>query len=193
MPKIVDNAAVYHAALQTVIERGYAGATTRAMAEAADISEVTLFRKYGSKAQLIQQAIAATAEEVGFAEATRYTGDVSADLLRVVVAYQAITERRGQIIYTILSEIQRQPELGELLDTPLGYMATLGELIARYQGEGVLRPEPPLHAVAALLGPLMLVTMMRETGAPSLPPLDLGEHVAGFLGGRRLAEAVQPD
>jgi AcrR family transcriptional regulator len=192
MPKIVDDATVYHAALQTVIERGYAGATTRRMAEAAGISEVTLFRKYGSKAQLIQQAIAATADEVGFAEATRYTGDVAADLRRVVEAYQTITERRGQFLFTVLSEIQRRPELGDLLKTPLGYMATLGKLMARYQAEGVLRPEPPPHAVAALLGPLMLVSMMREVGSASLPAPDLAAYVAGFLGGRR-TDAGRPN
>jgi len=57
MPKIVEDKTVYRAVLQTVFERGYAGATTKEMAAAADISEVTLFRKFGTKGQLGKQAL----------------------------------------------------------------------------------------------------------------------------------------
>ena len=39
MPKIIDDEKVYRAAMQAVIERGYAGATTKQIAEAAGISE----------------------------------------------------------------------------------------------------------------------------------------------------------
>ena len=52
MPKVVEDEKIYSAAMQTVIERGYSGATTKQIAGAADISEVTLFRKYGSKAEI---------------------------------------------------------------------------------------------------------------------------------------------
>ena len=56
MPKIIEDENVYRAAVQVVIKRGYSGATTKQIAEAAGISEVTLFRKYGNKAQLIAQS-----------------------------------------------------------------------------------------------------------------------------------------
>ena len=55
MPKIIDDEKVYQAALQVVIERGYARAKTKQIADAAGISEVTLFRKYENKAELIKQ------------------------------------------------------------------------------------------------------------------------------------------
>ena len=66
MPKIIEDEQVYLVALQTITERGYAGATTKQIAEAANMSEVTLFRKYGSKAELIRQAITAMAEQLDF-------------------------------------------------------------------------------------------------------------------------------
>ncbi len=185
MPKIVTDEAVFRATVQTVIERGYTGATTKQIAEAADVSEVTLFRKYGSKAELVRQAIATLTDAVDFTTAAEYTGDVTADLLRVVQSYQAVAEENGQFMYVLFTEIPRHPELAGLVGRPLGMMNTVGRLMARYQAEGILRQEHPLHAVAALLGPLMVMNMMREV-RPDMapPPLDLAAHVAGFVNGR---------
>jgi AcrR family transcriptional regulator len=76
MPKIVTDETIYNAAMQTVFERGYAGATTKQIAEAADISEVTLFRKYDNKAKLIKQAITAVSNQIDFESATQYSGNV---------------------------------------------------------------------------------------------------------------------
>ena len=187
MPKIVRDEDIYRAAIQVVIKRGYSGATTKQIAEAADISEVTLFRKYGNKAQLIKQAIAAVTGQIDLQTAAAYTGDVSADLLQVAQTYQASAEEIGQFIYTVLLEIPRHPELAESLDMPLGLIDRVGQLLARYQAEGILVQEHPLHAVAALWGPLMVTNIMRSA-APGVapPPIDLAAHVARFLDGRRL-------
>ena len=43
MPKIVENSKIYLAVIQVVSERGYSGATTKQMADAANVSEMTLF------------------------------------------------------------------------------------------------------------------------------------------------------
>lgn len=185
MPKIIDDEKVYLAALQTIIERGYAGATTKQIAEAANMSEVTLFRKYGSKAALVRQAMTAMAEQLDFESETRYTGDVEVDLLRVVEMYQGAAEKKGQFIYAIILEVQRYPELAEAIDTPIEMFSRIGQLLFRYQEEGVLRQEHPMHALAGLLGPLIATNMMRNIAKDMLfPPLDLGNHVMFFLNGR---------
>ena len=57
MPKIVKDEDIYSAVIQVITEKGYVGATTRQMAEAADVSEVTLFRKYGSRYDLYNRGI----------------------------------------------------------------------------------------------------------------------------------------
>lgn len=185
MPKIIDDENVYRAAMQIVIERGFARATTKQIAEAAGVSEVTLFRKYASKSELVRQAIMATAEQMDFTGASNYTGDVAADLQRVVEAYQDLSAQHGQFITTLIGEIARHPELGDLLDAPLQLMEGVAALLARYQAEGFLQPELPLQAVAALLGPLMIANMIRQANAAvSLPPLDAARHVELFLNGR---------
>ena len=187
MPKIIEDEKIYRAAVQVVIERGYSGATTKQIAEMADISEVTLFRKYGNKAQLIKQAIAAMTDQIGLKTAATYTGDVEADLIRVAQTYQTSADEFGQFIYNVLLEVPRHPELADSLDMPLGLISRVGQLMARYQAEGILVQEHPLHAVAALWGPLMVTNVIRAAvpaGAP--PPIDLVAHVVQFLDGRRL-------
>lgn len=192
MPKIIDDEQVYLAALQTIMERGYAGATTKQIAEAAQMSEVTLFRKYGSKAELVRQAMTSMAEQLNFEEETRYTGDIKADLLRVVKMYQSAAAEKGQYIYTIILEIQRYSELTAAISTPMEMFTHIGQLLARYQDEGVLRREHPMHALAGLLGPLIATNMMRNVAKDiPLPPPDLGNHVAAFLNGRLRAGVVE--
>lgn len=185
MPKIVTDETIYNAAMQTVLERGYAGATTKQIAEAADISEVTLFRKYGNKAKLIKQAITAVTEQINFKSEVRYTGDVAADLLRVTQMYQGAVDKNGQFIYAIILEIHRNPELIDVIDKPMGMFNSIGQLLARYQAEGIIKQEHPFSAVAGLLGPLMATNMIRGAapGIP-LPPVDLPSHVDCFLNGR---------
>jgi AcrR family transcriptional regulator len=146
---------------------------------------VTLFRKFGSKAELVKQAIAVLTEKVDLQSAAVYSGNVSADLLRVVQAYQASADKYGQFFYLMLAEIPRYPELAEMLDAPFTMMGYIGQLLARYQAEGVLRVEHPMHAVAGLLGPLISVNVIRAASpAAPLPPLDLSDHVARYLIGR---------
>jgi AcrR family transcriptional regulator len=50
------------AAARVYASFGYLGATTRAIAAEADVNEVTLFRLFGSKEALLDEAIAATAD-----------------------------------------------------------------------------------------------------------------------------------
>ena len=186
MPKILEDEQIYHAVMQVVSERGYAGATTKQMADAAHVSEVTLFRKYENKAQLVKQAISYIVEQTDFASSTRYTGDVHADLLKVVQAYQDTAVKHGLFIFALFADLARYPELVDAMDSPLSIFQSIGAMIARYQAEGVLKPEHPLHAVASLLGPLMyIVTIRREKLDSNVPPMDLTAHVTSFLEGRR--------
>jgi AcrR family transcriptional regulator len=185
MPKVVKDEDIYHAVIQVITERGYAGATTKQMAEAAQVSEVTLFRKYGTKLQLVREAIASIIDQTDFESAAQHTGDVETDLLRVVQMYQDSAVKHGQFFSVMLSEMPRYPELVELADAPFDIFKDIGNLLARYQAEGILRREHPLHATAALLGPLIYTAMMRsELSDRDMPALDLPTHVACFLEGR---------
>lgn len=184
MPKVLENEQIYRAVIKIVAERGYSGTTTKQMADAANVSEVTLFRKYGSKQKLVKQAISSIINLSNLASAAQYTGDINADLTRIVQAYQDSAGKHGSFITVLFSEMSRHPELVDSIDEPLNIFLDLGKLLERYQEEGQLPKEPPLHLLAVLLGPVMYTTMLRNAMPNSeLPPLNLSNHVKYFLKG----------
>ena len=184
MPKIVENSKIYLAVIQVVSERGYSGASTKQMADAANVSEMTLFRIYGNNAELVKQAITFIIGETDFSSAAHYTGDVHADLFRVVQAYQDTAVKNGLFIFALFADLARHPELIDSMKEPFRIFQSIGSLIARYQSEGALKTEPPLHAVAKLLAPLVYISTIRNSRLDdTLPALDLSGHVTSFLEG----------
>lgn len=185
MPKQVNDNEVFLAVTKLLVERGYAGTTTKQIAREANVNEVTLFRKYGSKAELVTQAIAQYAIQEDIDALVMYTGDVETDLQRVVTQYFTFAERHGEFFPIIVSEMTRYPELQSVMDAPMELIAAVSGLIKRYQETGVLEEENPFLAVTALLGPLIVNSMVRK-GKPDVPlPLpDLQTHVRCFLNGR---------
>jgi len=185
MPKVIDDGKILDAVMQMIIERGYAGATTKVLADAANISEVTLFRKFGSKSELVKRAIQVLVEQTDFKAATKYTGDIQADLMRVLQAYQSSVVMHEKFFASLFSEISHNPDLADAFSQPLALFRSIGELLTRYQKDGLIRKEHPSHAVASLLGPLVYTAMMRSTISGNLiPPIELNDHITRYLEGR---------
>jgi AcrR family transcriptional regulator len=180
----VDDDHILDAAIAVVIARGYTGATTREIAAKAGINEVTLFRRFESKARLVQAAIhrelAQTAETL---EAP--TGDLEADLLAVLERYCATYSSHGGLPLVIILEVSRNPELADLIAEPAAAQVALRTLIASYQADGQLVDEPPALAVNALLGPLLAHAVDTQLGIATSTPPTAHALLDGFLGGRR--------
>ncbi|MDA0243336.1 MAG: helix-turn-helix domain containing protein [Chloroflexi bacterium] len=175
MGTTIADEVILHAALEVIAEKGYAGATTRAIAERAEINEVTLFRRFGSKKKLLLMAVAHKAEQFEAAGIV-YTGDLMADLVRVVAFYRDLLGEHDRFIFMLVSELPRQPDLMEVVQIPLQMLHRMTLLLGRYQQEGKLVEEPPLQAFLALLGPLMLggmVSQMGEMGGSELSPAEV--------------------
>ena len=67
----------------------------------------------------------------------------------------------------------------------LNIFVSIGNLVKRYQEEGELKQEPELISVGVLLGPLMYAAMLQKAIPDNvLPPLDVENHITGFLFGR---------
>ena len=176
------SAALLDAALLVIGERGVKGATTRLIAERAGVNEVPLFRKFGTKSQLIRAAIenrfaAVRDEYVG------HTGDLQHDLTRLADGYAETLTRFGPAARVILAEAPHRPELSGALAAAQQAFAALSEVLERYQREGVLRPEPMETLVPAFLGPILMTHVIPTAGGPALR-WDAHTHVDGFLHGR---------
>jgi len=179
----VTDTTMFDAALKVLAERGYAGATTRRIADAAGVNEVTLFRRFGDKRQLI---LAAIHSDIGrFASnGLTATGDLEADLIRVVEYYSEIYQHRDGLVGTLLVEGARDADVAALIQEPLRAMSRLGEIFAGYQRNGQMIEEPTEFAVQALLAPLLLVTLLRRVTASEVALPDAKTVVQRFLKGR---------
>src|SRR5450631_4644674 len=141
---------MFDAALAVLAQRGYAGATTRRIAEQAGVNEATLFRRFGDKRQLILAAIHADIPRLTQGALT-VSGDLEADLIRVVEYYSQLHQHRDGLVGTLLLEGARNPDVAALIAEPLGSLSRLGEVLASYQQSGLLVKEPTDFAVQALL------------------------------------------
>jgi len=184
MPKVIDDKNVYRSVIDVLVTHGYESATTLKIAETAGIHEATLFRKYGSKLNLVRLAIQAHFQDVPFAKVT-YTGDLQTDLNAILQAYLETSELVGDILPILLVEIPRNPELKDALETPWKNILQVSDILAQYQAQGVLRKEPVLNSITILIGPLMARHMIENADPNiSIPPMELQEYIDGFLHGR---------
>jgi AcrR family transcriptional regulator len=183
MAEPVTDTTMYDAALAVLAERGYAGATTRRIAEAAGINEVTLFRRFGDKRQLILAAIHADISRLTNDGLTA-TGDLEADLIRVVDYYSDLYQHRDGLVGTLLLEGARDPDVAALIKEPMAAMSRVGEIFASYQHTGQMVEEPAEFAVQALLAPLLMVTLLRRVTSSELAFPDARTVVRQFLKGR---------
>jgi AcrR family transcriptional regulator len=181
----VADATMFDAALKVLAERGYAGATTRRIADAAGVNEVTLFRRFGDKRQLILAAIGADIERFANDGLTA-TGNLEADLIRVVEYYSDIYQHRDGLVGTLLLEGARNPDVAALIQGPLGAMSRLGEILAGYQRGGQMIEEPTEFAVQALLAPLLVMTLLGHVTGTEVALPDASTVVQRFLKGRLL-------
>jgi AcrR family transcriptional regulator len=187
VPKVISDEQILEATLTMIVAHGYEGATTRRIAAAADINEVTLFRKFGSKDRLVLLAV--QQELASFGEARiAYTGDLQRDLERIVGFYKTLFAQRAAIIPIIISEAPRRPELRAGLEALGAIAGALTSIIERYQTNGELRGEPPLQALTALLMPVLAFSIAQNLLSDSAPPLDETAYVQLFLQGRGLPD-----
>ena len=100
-----------HAAGRIYAEVGFRGATTRRIADEAGVNEVTLFRLFGSKAQLIAEAINCQ-DPMGAVTLPTVPVDAWAELNEWCEGHAtALREMRGTIRKT-MADLEQHPEMG---------------------------------------------------------------------------------
>jgi AcrR family transcriptional regulator len=182
---------MFDAALTVLAQRGYAGATTRRIAESAGVNEATLFRRFGDKRQLILAAIHADIPKLTKGALT-VSGDLEADLIQVVEYYSQLHQHRDGLVGTLLLEGARNPDVAALIAAPLGLLSRLGEIFASYQQTGQMVAEPTDFAVQALLAPLLLISLLQRMSSSEIALPDAKSVVQRFLSGRLAAgEAIK--
>jgi AcrR family transcriptional regulator len=105
---------ILEAAMRVFARNGVAGATTREIARTAQVNEVTLFRYFRNKNELLRRVVLSCSERLEhiFTEAPCET---RADLRRTVLAYAAayvgMLHENEDFVRTFLGELNRHPKL----------------------------------------------------------------------------------
>jgi AcrR family transcriptional regulator len=163
---------ILDAAARVFAEHGFRGATTRLIADAADVNEVTLFRLFGSKDALLGEAIRTRVYEREVSPLPETPQDVRAELTAWASAeYRHIVAHRASIRQG-MSELNERPELRRCMaQGPLGGYARLQRYITALVRDGRCSPDVnAVHAAAMLLGALFADAMGRDMMPDVLPP-----------------------
>ena len=183
MPRRIDEEALFLETCRLFVEEGFWGMTTRELALRAGVNEVTLFRRFGSKAGLLCAAVNHVFARVPFAR-PELTGELRRDLEAVVGAYLETRRAFGPLLQVLLSEAKRFPELDPAFGEVRRNMSRFFDLLEHYRSQGSLRAHSSLELASALLGPLVmgdLASTLAEGDSPPFPDPKL--FVERFLHG----------
>ncbi len=162
------------AAARVYAEVGFRGATTRRIAEEAGVNEVTLFRLFGSKSALIDEAVRARTNAGPAVQLPEVPKDPQAELTAWAQNDHAfLLECRG-MIRTTMAEVNERPECAhEFADHPIESFERLRAYTERLATYGFIPASADTGAAAAMLkGSLFADAMGRDVMPSMFPPAD---------------------
>ncbi len=187
MRTTVTKERILDATMALVSRRGYQGATTREIARAAGVTELTLFRHFGSKERLFEQCLSSRTflpalrellpelEGLGYEDGLRMIGR----------KFLLSLKERKEMVMIMQSEMTRSPVrmrriYGQFMDEMLG---VLGAYFCALQKRGELRRFPSELAARMFLGMLFSYFRTEEIirGIDITKQGRMDRAVAGFV------------
>ncbi len=164
------------AALKLFGQVGYTRASTRLIAETAGVNEVTLFRHFGSKKNLLM-ACMETFNAGGFAATfeAELSGDYPGDIACMARLQLKNTAENLDVLHLLLSDPRNVPELQEAMRTGGGGNMACWQPTssARSKPAWCARICPPKRwrgRLTACFPPSVIIaSLFRENNAPLLP------------------------
>lgn len=156
-------------------ESGYRGTTTRRIAALAGVNEVTVFRHFGSKDELIKAALRARKQEIMSVPLDPSAPDAEEALVQWAIAMHARMYEHRRLVRQLLGDATERPELAiDPCDGADDHLQALLNYLSALRAAGRLSTELDLHAPAALLvGALFSDAIWRDLNPTMLEP----EHV----------------
>ncbi len=175
------------AAAQVYAEGGYHGATTRRIASAAGVNEITLFRQFGSKDGLLREALAHCQGEDS-ASLPETPADPLRELTEWCRAHFDHLRSRAPLIRTCLSEFAERPDLvTPEVSCPVQSARALAAYLGRLKQRGLASAKFDEGTAAALLMGVLFSDAIGRDIVPDMygqgPEHTLTEYVALFLRG----------
>jgi len=162
---------ILNAAVQVFSQHGFRGSTTRRIADAASVNEVTIFRYFGSKEALLQEAIRGS-------EASAFSNPLPEDpqnpvqeLTQWCTAVVNHLHSRSSVIRKCMGEMEERPELsGQATEAPIRANNELCTYFRRLRSKGFTEEEfDATVASAMLIGSLFHDAMGRDMMPDAYP------------------------
>ncbi len=163
-------------------DHGWRGTTTRRIAEAAGVNEVTIFRQFGSKEALLLEAIQASSSDEPPPSLPTMPGQVRAELTAWALAQHAsIAERRG-LMRSCLAELDERPELAPTLcEGGVAAFADCTRYLAAARSSGSIGNVGSIEAATVMLMNAVFMDAMTRDIMPPHHPLTVPEVMEMFV------------
>jgi AcrR family transcriptional regulator len=163
-------------------EHGWRGTTTRRIAAAAGLNEVTVFRTFGSKDALLLEAVqsvARAAEAEGLPTEPR---DLAPELIAWALRHHDALRRRGSLIRTCLAEFEEHPELAAVATEGADRTAAdLGRYLAAARLSGMLGGDGSLEAATTMVMNSLFLDAITRDLFPTCAPHDPAVTISGLI------------
>lgn len=171
-PQSATREAILSAALEAYSKHGFRGATTRRIAEAAGVNEVTIFRHFGSKEALLGEALRALPAAEQIAPLPADPREPAAELAEWSARQLDHLHDKRSMIRTCMGEMEERPELTECAAAgPQSAFVQLCQYLRRVRQAGMSFPEFDERVAAiTLMGALFSDAMGREMMPEIYPP-----------------------
>ncbi len=172
MKKAETKQKLLEASLHLISEKGFLGATTREISRQAGVTELTLFRHFGTKERLFEELLNSYSFLPRLKELLSELDDSSyEEALRMIATRFLMTlKERKSMMKILVSEIHLYPDkirkmYGAFVDET---RSTLASYFVSMQRKGILRTVSPETAARAFLGMLFnyfrTEEIMRDNG-----------------------------
>jgi AcrR family transcriptional regulator len=155
--------AIENAALDLMVELGFAGLTMEGVAARAGVAKTTVYRRWDSKAALVIDAFLRGRPDP---QVALDTGSLRGDLLEMLRAFLHMVQTRGELVQALVAEQRRHPELAETFRAAFlnQKKAAVGEVLARGVARGEIAPGADLGLLADVGAALIWFRLI--SGAP---------------------------
>jgi AcrR family transcriptional regulator len=161
------HARILDAAVRVCADKGLHGATTREIAEAAQVNEVTLFRHFGSKEKLIAALFtrAAQGQVEALSDAEPEPDNLREALQHFAERFERMLFEFEPLIRTLIGEAHRQPAAAKqvIMEAVKPTRMRFLEYLRAGQKAGAVRRGLELEAAVDAFTGMLLSGMLRRT------------------------------
>ena len=172
------DSAILQATLELLLDTGYRGLTMEQVRARAGVGKATLYRRYGSKQELVAAAVRHLNQEIPVPD----TGTVRGDILAVAGSVLAAAARVGAatLMPRMLAESAGDPEMHKIFYENLvaPRRAVMAAVLRRGVERGELRPDLDVElALDLITGPWVYRLLISGGKLPEVGPEGLVDLV----------------